>query len=95
MRIFFDGGFLSVVRKPKETRLCLRARAARDLDVFRELHCPGLSPTTAARCTDYPFRAWATAEAVADALASTARAIRSANFKCRVAETAGEGRART
>jgi len=92
MWLFFDGGFVSVVRKPGDRRLCVRARVAADLDRFRA-YCPELSAVEADAGTDYPFRCWASRAAVARAAGQVVRGISYPNFKDRVAEVLGGERA--
>lgn len=85
-------GYLSIVQKPGERRLTLRARVASDLDRLRDLHLPSLGPTLADGGTDYPYRAHASHAAVAHALASMVQAIDYANFKSEAARTLGHPR---
>ena len=93
MWIFTDCGFFSVVCKEGRPEICLRARAAIDLEEFRARHCPSLSPTAANCGTDYQYRAWASPDAVTAALASVVAALKYTNFKKRVGQTQGAGRA--
>jgi hypothetical protein len=74
-------GFFSVVRKPGDTVLTVRARAASDLDRLRERHLPSLGATITSPDSDYRFRALASAEAWADAVRTMALAIDYDNFK--------------
>lgn len=57
MWLFTTFGFFSVVRKPGEPILAMRARARDDLDRLRERCLPELGPTIAGGGTDYPCRA--------------------------------------
>lgn len=92
MWIFSNLGYISVVQKPDDTLLTLRARVASDLDRLRDEHLPTLGPTLTTGGTDYPFRAVATRDAVADAMAKMVRAIEYPNFKSEVAERLGHDR---
>ena len=94
MWLFFVGGFVSIVQKTGESRICVRARAAADLDAFREGFCPRLTPTTWYGGSDYPCRAYVGREDLAEALAAVARSLSAPNFKNAVARTQGEGRAK-
>src|SRR4051812_27436869 len=91
MWLFFEGGFVSVVKKPGDRCLCVRARVAADLDRFRAF-CPSLSPTTLDAGTDYSARAWASPSDVARAAAKIAKGIAYGNFKHRTAEVLGADR---
>ena len=93
MWLIFDGGFVSVVSKPGEEDLCVRARVAGDLEAFRRGFCPELSPASASGGTDYPARAWVPREALARAAARVAMSIDYDNFKQRVASRQGKARA--
>lgn len=95
MWLMTDIGFFSVVQKPGDELLTVRARSAEDLDRLRQAHLPSLAATVTGGGTDYPFRATASREAVAEAAASVTRAITYANFKTRVAATMGSPRAHT
>ena len=68
-------GFFSIVQKPGETRLTVRARVAADLDRLRKFYLPSMSATVANAGTDYPFRATASREAVSKAAATMAAEI--------------------
>ena len=92
MWLIFDGGFVSVVSKPGEEGLCVRARRAGDLKAMR-VFCPELSPVSVSSETDYPVRAWVPREALARAVARVAMSIDYGNFKARVASRQGEARA--
>ena len=60
--------FLSVVQKPGEAQLTVRARVAADLDPLRERYVPSLSATVANDGTDYPFRARVSRKAFSEAM---------------------------
>jgi hypothetical protein len=87
MWLITDQGFFSVVQKPNETELCVRARVREDLDRLRESHMPGLGGTVETRGGDYRYRAWIDREDLAAGIASIARSINYGNFKDRVART--------
>jgi hypothetical protein len=74
-------GFYSVVQQHGEEDLCVRARVAADLDRLREGVLRSLSPTMETPAGDYRYRAWATHEAVGEALAQIARDLHYDNFK--------------
>jgi hypothetical protein len=92
MWLIFDGGFVSVVSKPGEEDLCVRARRAGDIEAMR-VFCPELSPASATEATDYPVRAWVPREALARAVGRVAMSIDYGNFKARVASRQGKARA--
>jgi len=85
MWLLTPDGFYSIVQKHGESDLCLRARVAADLDRLRERYLPSLTPTTETPGGDYRFRAWASHEAVAEALGTIARELDYDNFKNEVA----------
>jgi hypothetical protein len=84
MWILTPDGFYSIVQKPRETNLCIRARVGADLDRLREKYLPALTETKETPGGDYRYRAWATHEAVADALAAITRDLHYDNFKSEV-----------
>ena len=94
MWLFYPSvGFLSIVQKPGEAQLTVRARVAADLDRLRESYLPTLSATVANAGTDYPFRARASRKAFSEAMARMGEDIDYANFKNEVAKVSGKGRA--
>ena len=93
MWLFTIIGFFSVVQKPGETQLTVRARVAADLDRLRERYLPTLSATVTNAGTDYPFRARASRKAFSEAMARMGEDIDYANFKNEVAKVSGKGRA--
>lgn len=94
MWLFYPSvGFLSVVQKPGESQLTIRARVASDLDRLRDRYLPTLSATVANAGTDYLFRARVSRKAFSEAMARMARDIDYANFKNEVAKVSGKGRA--
>jgi hypothetical protein len=80
-------GFFSVVQKPGETDLTVRARVAADLDRLRERYMPALSPTTESSWSDYRFRARISHADYAAGLAKLGADIDYDNFKNAVART--------
>ena len=93
MWVFSTIGFFSVVQKPGDSDLTVRARSAGDLDRLREKYLPDLSPTSATPKADYAFRARVPHSSFGRALAVMAADIRYPNFKDEVARTQGSGRA--
>lgn len=89
MWLFTRDGFYSIVDKAPKGQLCVRARAAEDLDLLRDSYLPTLGKTITNAGTDYPFRAFASREAVADAAAAAVRDITYTNFKNEVKERRG------
>lgn len=74
--------FISVVlKKPTDTKLCLRARCAADLDRLRDKYLPSLGKTLKNKGTDYPFRAYADRDAAARAIADITTSITYSNMK--------------
>ena len=95
MWLLTPDGFYSIVQKHGESDLCLRARVAADLDRLRERYLPSLTATTETPSGDYRFRAWASHEAVAEALATIARELDYDNFKTRLRGTTMSARTPT
>lgn len=94
MWLFYPSvGFLSIVQKPGEVQLTVRARVAADLDRLRDRYLPTLSVSVANAGTDYPFRARVSRKAFSEAMARMAGDIDYANFKNEVAKVSGKGRA--
>ncbi len=86
-------GFFSVVQKPGDAHLTVRARIAEDLDRLRAQYLPELGPTVATPKADYQYRATAPHAAVGQALERLALALHYANFKSEVATRQGAARA--
>ena len=57
MWLFTTFGFFSIVQKPGQRHLCIRARSAADLDRLRARYLPALGPIETGTGTDYPHRA--------------------------------------
>ena len=85
MWVFTPFGFFSVVRKPGDEYLTIRARVRKDLDELRRDYLHDLSETVHHGGTDYPYRARASADSVAQAMAAFVRDIDYSNFKDEVA----------
>lgn len=88
-------GFSSVVMKPGDTELTIRARARSDLEALKRTYLPTMGPVFAGGGTDYPFRARIGREVLAQAVSQMVRDIDYANFKNEVAVRQGKDRART
>ena len=84
MWLLIPEGFYSVVQKPGETDLCVRARDRADLDRLRETYMPGLGPTKETPGHDYRYRARVSRDALADGLGKIARGLDYSNFKSEV-----------
>lgn len=85
MWLLTPDGFYSIVQKRGETDLCIRARVGADLDRLRETYLSSLTETAETPGGDYRYRAWASHEAVSEALAAIARDLHYDNFKNEVA----------
>jgi hypothetical protein len=93
MWIFTPLGFFSVVQKPDDDRLTVRARFAGDLERLRDAHLPELGAVAETPAADYRFRARVDRAAFARALSALATAIDYDNFKSTVARRQGKARA--
>lgn len=89
--IFAKTGFYSVV-EARDGQLKVRARAAADLDRLREAYLPELSPTEHTPHRDYAFRAYASKDEFAAAMARIGLDISYGNFKQDVLERRGPER---
>lgn len=89
MWLFTTIGFFSIVQKPGETGVQVRARAADDLDRLRERYLPTLSATIPTPAGDYPFRALIRHDDLADGLGALVRDITYDNFKATVQAVQG------
>jgi hypothetical protein len=92
MWIFTTIGFYSVVQKPEDSFLTVRARVASDLDNLRKKFMPQLSSTVKGAGTDYPFRATISHVDFAAGLSKMAEAIHYDNFKSEVGKRMGRRR---
>ncbi len=91
MWIFTDRGFFSVVQKPGEDRLTVRARLEGDLERLRE-EFPTLGPTVVTPDADYLFRATISHADFAAGMHKMASEIGYSNFKDRVHDAQGRER---
>lgn len=92
MWIFTPFGFFSIVQKPGQALLTVRARAAADLDNLRT-HVPELSKTIHTPKADYQYRATVPAVSLAIGLGDFITGIDYDNFKDEVARRQGYERA--
>lgn len=81
MWMFTKFGFYSVVQKPGEDCLTVRARVREDLDRLRSRGLPDLGETLDNAGTDYPYRAHVSHEAFGEALKNIALQLDYSNFK--------------
>ena len=88
-------GFYSVVQKPGDEDLTVRARVGADLDRLRAGHLPELGPTVVGGGTDYPYRAKVARADFARAAAAMVEAIDYGNFKSTVKTRHSAARARS
>lgn len=93
MWIISTVGFFSVVQKPSEPGLTVRARARADLEALRDRYLPNLGDIEESADTDYRYRARASHAEVASALAAITTDVRYPNFKNEVARRQGAARA--
>ncbi len=94
MWLFTTIRFFSVVQKPGDTDLTVRARVRADLDALRAKYLPAMTAPVDHGGTDYPWRANVSHAGFAAALGELAGAIDYANFKDAVAARQGHDRAR-
>ena len=92
MWIFTTFGFFSIVQKPGDERLTVRARARQDLDALRSQYLPSLSETIEGAGTDYRYRATVPRAELAGAMSRIVTDVTYANFKSEVAARSGHGR---
>jgi ADP-ribose pyrophosphatase YjhB (NUDIX family) len=88
-------GFFSIVQKSDDKTadsLTIRARVRSDLVALQELYLPGLGPIQESANTDYRYRAKASRNDVAAAVAHFVRGLDYGNFKSEVAKTQGQKR---
>jgi hypothetical protein len=90
MWLLIPEGFYSIVQKPGDADLCVRARDRSDLDRLRERFMPGLGPTAETPGSDYRYRAWISQDGLADGLATIAHRLAYSNFKSEVGRRDGE-----
>jgi hypothetical protein len=87
-------GFYSIVQKPREKRLTIRARVRNDLIALRQNYLPTLSRILELNVSDYRFRAFASRKDFSHAVAKIAMDIDYPNFKEEVHHHQGWERAR-
>jgi hypothetical protein len=92
MWILTDFGFFSVVKKHGEQELTVRSRVREDLELLRERYLPDLGPVLEGAGSDYPYRARASAAAVAAAISKAVTDIDYGNFKDSVEIRQGHAR---
>lgn len=92
MWLFLPIGFFSVVQKPGDSFLTVRARVSSDLDNLRTL-VPELGETIHTPRNDYPYRATVSHEALAAGIGKLILAIDYDNFKAEVSRRQGFRRA--
>jgi len=96
MWLITNFGFFSIVEKPDDKgtgTLTVRARVKADLLALRERYLPELGEIQAGAGTDYKYRAKASRNAVANAMARAVFDIDYSNFKNSVAKHQGQQRA--
>ena len=86
MWLFTTVGFFSVVQKPNDAFLTVRARVAEDLIQLQAKYMPELSEVIVGAGSDYPYRATIGHEDFARGLAQIARDIHYDNFKNEVSK---------
>ena len=86
-------GFFSVVKKPGDELLTVRARAREDLERLKA-RAPTLGDIVAGGGTDYPYRARITAADLAEVARQLVLDIDYGNFKNEVSARQGAARAR-
>jgi ADP-ribose pyrophosphatase YjhB (NUDIX family) len=89
MWLFTTVGFFSVVQKPNEKVLTVRARVAADLDRLREQYMPKLSKTITGKGTDYPYRATIGHSDFAQGIGQVVQDLHYSNFKDEVTKVMG------
>jgi hypothetical protein len=86
-------GFYSIVQKPNNKRLTVRARVRADLEALRARYLPQLGPTTTLPSSDYQWRATVSHSAFAKAMAAIVMDLDYSNVKDEVARVQGHARA--
>jgi hypothetical protein len=87
-------GFFSVVQKPGEDVLTVRARVRGDLDALREGYLPELGETLETPRADYGYRAHVGHAAFGEALRRIGEDVDYPNFKNAVRDAMGARRAK-
>lgn len=93
MWIFTDVGFFSIVRKPEDGMVTIRARVRSDLERLKEFYLQDLGDIVEGGGTDYPFRARANQSDFAEALRLIGENIGYTNFKSEILAKQGHHRA--
>lgn len=91
MWLFTTAGFFSVVQKPNQEHLTVRAHVAADLERLREKYMPDLGPTEP-ETVDYPFRAHISREAFCKGMAKLVEEINYSDFQTEVVRMMGFSR---
>lgn len=81
-------GYFSIVQKNSDKEagtLTIRARIRRDLETLQQRYLPNLGPIDDSSGADYPYRAKAKREDVAQAFAQAMMDVRYSNFKAEIA----------
>lgn len=91
MWLFTTVGFFSVVKKPNQDFLTIRAHVAADLDRLREQYMPELGPTEP-ETVDYPFRAAVADEPFCRGMQQLVKAIDYSDFQTEVVRVMGYSR---
>jgi len=86
-------GFFSIVQKPGDELLTVRARVKGDLEALRARYLPEIGEITETHKSDYKYRGRVTKEAFGAALQKIALDIDYTNFKNSVSKTQGYKRA--
>lgn len=89
MWLFTPFGFFSIVRKPGEEELCIRARDRKDLENLKERYLPQSGGIIMTDVADYPCRMYAHPQDVALAMAEITEDIDYGNFKSEVMKEQG------
>ncbi|MCL5670049.1 MAG: hypothetical protein M1423_01935 [Acidobacteria bacterium] len=93
MWIVTNFGFFSVVQKPGDDQLTVRARVRQDLEALRGKYIPDLGEILENAGTDYQYRVKVRREVFAEAMKSIVLDIDYSNFKNSVAKKQGHNRA--
>ena len=93
MWIMTTFGFFSIVQKPGDRDLTIRARAEGDLEQLRTKYLPSMGEILKGGGTNYQYRARATHQALGQALMAAAQDIEYGDFGAAVAECQGRERA--
>ncbi len=92
MWIYTPFGFYSVVQKPGDEDLTVRARVGKDLDELRARYMPDLGPTQITPGHDYPCRAKASHAALAAGMVKLTLDLNYSNVKAQTYKVGGASR---